>query len=201
MPRPRNHVPSYRLHKQSGQAIVTISANGARREVLLGKYGSPESQVEYRRTLAELEASGAATLTARAGGSDRTVGEIMLAFPQWAQTYYKSPEGIPTGELDSIKRALRPLKDLYADTLATEFGPRALAVVREQMVTAKLCRSLVNKRIDRVKRMFKWATAEELVPVTVYQSLRALAGLRRRRSEAYEPEPIKPVDPAQAAAT
>jgi hypothetical protein len=40
MPRPRNHVPTYRLHKQSGQAINT---NGTRREILLGRYGSPES--------------------------------------------------------------------------------------------------------------------------------------------------------------
>ncbi|MFO0821981.1 MAG: hypothetical protein U0792_02495 [Gemmataceae bacterium] len=57
MPRPRNHIPTYRLHKQSGQAIVTISSNGTRRDVLLGKYGTPESQAEYRRVLAELRGS------------------------------------------------------------------------------------------------------------------------------------------------
>ncbi|MCE9566558.1 MAG: tyrosine-type recombinase/integrase [Planctomycetes bacterium] len=201
MPRPRNHVPSYRLHKQSGQAIVTISTNGTRRDVLLGKYGSPESQAEYRRLLAELEVAGAATVAARAGGSDRTVGEVMVAFLEWAQTYYKTHDGTQTSELSSIKRALKPLKDLYASTLATEFGPRALAVVRDQMVKAKLCRTLINKRVDRVKRMFKWATAEELVPVAVYQSLRTLAGLKRGRTEAHEPEPIKPVDPTHVAAT
>ena len=38
MPRPRNHVPTYRLHKQSGQAIVTVNVSGKRRDVLLGGY-------------------------------------------------------------------------------------------------------------------------------------------------------------------
>jgi hypothetical protein len=33
-------VPSYRRHKQSGQAIVTLS----KRDILLGEYGSRESR-------------------------------------------------------------------------------------------------------------------------------------------------------------
>jgi hypothetical protein len=48
-----NQVPSYRLHKQSGQAIVTL--NG--RDILLGKYGSASSKAEYRRRTAEWLAS------------------------------------------------------------------------------------------------------------------------------------------------
>lgn len=41
------------------------------------------------------------------------------------------------------------------------------------------CRPVINRRIDRVKRMFRWATSQELVPVTVYQALRTLSGLQR----------------------
>ena len=42
--------PSYRLHKQSGQAIVTLTDGlGGRREVLLGKFDTLESRVEYNR--------------------------------------------------------------------------------------------------------------------------------------------------------
>ena len=44
-PRP----PSYRLHKQSGQAIVTL--NG--RDHLLGRHGTPESKDKYNRLIAE----------------------------------------------------------------------------------------------------------------------------------------------------
>ena len=44
-----NQVPSYRLHKQSGQAIVTLSG----RDILLGRHGSATSKQEYRRLTAE----------------------------------------------------------------------------------------------------------------------------------------------------
>jgi hypothetical protein len=55
-PRP---VPSYRKHKSSGQAVVTLSGlAGRRRDVLLGKFGSKASRVEYGRVIAEWEARG-----------------------------------------------------------------------------------------------------------------------------------------------
>ena len=49
MPQLKNRVPSYRLHKASGQAVVTL--NG--RDFYLGRYNSPESRTEYRVTLNE----------------------------------------------------------------------------------------------------------------------------------------------------
>lgn len=48
-------------------------------------------------------------------------------------------------------------------------------------------------RVQRVRRRFKWTTAHELVPVSVYQSLSTLAPLRRGRSAARETERIDPV--------
>jgi hypothetical protein len=52
-------VPAYRKHKQSGQAIVTLT-NGlrSRRDVLLGKFGTKASRQEYARVIAEWESSG-----------------------------------------------------------------------------------------------------------------------------------------------
>jgi hypothetical protein len=44
MPRPKNPVPTYHLHKQSGQAVVTLNLNGVRRDMLLGKYGTPRAK-------------------------------------------------------------------------------------------------------------------------------------------------------------
>jgi hypothetical protein len=59
MPRRRNPVPTYRLHKQSGQAIVTLTGGlGRRRDVMLGRHGSPESRAEYARVLVDWEAGG-----------------------------------------------------------------------------------------------------------------------------------------------
>jgi len=47
---PRQSVPSYRLHKPSGQARTII--NG--RHIYLGKFNSPESRQRYARLLAEI---------------------------------------------------------------------------------------------------------------------------------------------------
>lgn len=42
-------VPSYRLHRGSGQAIVTIS----RRDFYLGRHNTPDSRRRYNRLIAE----------------------------------------------------------------------------------------------------------------------------------------------------
>jgi hypothetical protein len=58
MPR-LNSTPSYRLHKQSDQAIVALPAGqGGHRDVLLGTFDSPQSRAEYDRVIAEWLASG-----------------------------------------------------------------------------------------------------------------------------------------------
>jgi hypothetical protein len=64
------------------------------------------------------------------------------------------------------------------------------------MVDNDLSRGVVNNRMDRIKRFFKWAVGEELVPPSVYEGLRAVAGLKYGRTEARETEPVKPVDDA-----
>ena len=52
----RTRPPSYRLHKPTGQAVVTL--NG--RDHYLGLHGTTESRVRYRRMLAEYLASDGA---------------------------------------------------------------------------------------------------------------------------------------------
>ena len=60
--------PSYRLHKPSGQAVVTLDG----RDIYLGRYGSPESRAEFDRLLAEWLSNGR-RLPAPTVGSDLTV--------------------------------------------------------------------------------------------------------------------------------
>ena len=110
----------------------------------------------------------------------------------------------PTRAL-SIKAAVTPLIRLYGETPADEFGPKRLKAVRQEIITKgrrrkrkhtgePLTRKYINYRIACIVRMFKWAVEEELVPVTVYQSLKAVAALRKgRTNEVLESRKIKPV--------
>jgi hypothetical protein len=121
----RSRVPSYRRHKPSGQAVVTVrDQNGDRRDVYLGAYDSPESRREYARIVAELATNPTAAPTS-ASGSGLTVDQVLLAFWEHAQRHYRGPDGKPTTELDELRRSVIPLRKLYGHTPAAEFGPRA----------------------------------------------------------------------------
>jgi hypothetical protein len=72
-----NRVPSYRKHKQSGQAVVTLTDGlGRRRDVLLGKYGTKQSRTEYARVIAEWETAGR-QLPKTESPSDLTIAELI----------------------------------------------------------------------------------------------------------------------------
>jgi integrase len=199
--RPKGSLPSYRLHRQSGQAIVSLSRGGGRyRDVLLGPYGSPESRREYARVIAEFEAAGRLAVApggpadALAAVADLTVNELILAYLDHVDTYYRRPDGTPTTEPGNIRRALRPLRELYGHARALEFDSLGLEAVRNRMVAGGRCRTRVNRDVPRVKRLFKWAAARKLVPLSVYQSLRTVEGLRAGRSAARETAPVRPVE-------
>ena len=193
---PKGSVPSYRLHKSSGQAIVTLSdPSGRRTDVLLGKYGSEQSHTEYRRVLAEWEAN-CRNLPATTNGvnSGLTVSELILrGWKQFITQHYRDMSGNPTNEQDNFRKSLKPLRELYGHTPAKEFGPLALKAVRTTMIGKGWCRRWVNQSVGRVKRLFKWAVSEELIPASVLHGLQAVAGLSQGRTKARESEPVAPV--------
>jgi integrase len=194
MARPRNQVPTYRLHKQSGQAVVTVTHNGTRKDILLGKHGSPESKAEYERVLAQLRSpAGVVALVQSAGKADLTVAEVFAPFLEHVEQHYRHPDGTPTSEVYNFKLSLRVVRELFAHTPAVEFGPRALKTVRQTMIDKGWCRKQINARIGRIKRAFKWAASEELLPVEVHQRLATVEGLKQGRSAAKDREPIAPV--------
>src|SRR5262249_42266572 len=129
-------IPAYRLHKQSGQAVVTLPDGlGNRRDVLLGTYGSDQSRAEYLRVVTEWQATGRRLPppTQATAGGDITVAEVILAYWRFAEGYYQKT-GEPTSQLDRIRHALRPVRELYGHTLARDFGPKSLKAVRERML-------------------------------------------------------------------
>jgi integrase len=201
MPRPRRLTPSYLVHKQTGRGrLVWADHTGTRHERLLpGAFGSPESL----RAKAALDLE-IATSPIRAPDAHRTgisVNELLLAFLDHGERHYRGPDGNPTGELSEYKLVSRHIRQLYGDTPVADFGPLKLKAVRQRMVDAGACRGVVNQRIGRLRRMFKWGVGEELVPPAVYHALAAVTGLQRGRTDARESEPVKPVADEVVSAT
>ena len=119
----QKRVPTYRLHKQSGQAVVTLTdATGNRRDVLLGKYDTSQSRAEYARVILEWETSGRRLPAKSAEASapaDLSVNELALAFWKWAESYYGFAGG-RKGTSFNYRDVLRLLRELYGHTRAAD---------------------------------------------------------------------------------
>jgi len=189
MGRPKTPVPAYQKHKASGQAKIRICG----KDIYLGKYGSKESRREYDRIRAEFEAGETSALITSVKSTDLTVAEIVKQYWIHAKKHYRDSEGQTTSETKWILSSVNLLNELYAHTLAQKFGPLALKALRARWVKSGICRKTINGRVNRVRRVFKWAASEELVPFEVYQSLTTVDGLEAGRSEAKEKEPVGPV--------
>ncbi|MBM4069907.1 MAG: site-specific integrase [Planctomycetes bacterium] len=178
-------IPRYGKHA-TGQAVVRLSG----RDHYLGKYGSTAARDKYDRLIQEWLSHGRSL----PGLSERfTISRLILAYWRHCEEHYRKADGTPTSELDLVKLALRPVRELYGDTDAGDFGPLALKAVRERMIERKWCRNVINKMVGRVKQMFRWAVENEIVSSSVYHGLQAVTGLRRGRTKARETTPVRPV--------
>ena len=198
MPRKPGKVPSYCRHKASGRAVVRIDG----RDRYLGDYGSPSSYEEYERRISEWR-TGQPTSMADSGNgqsTDLSVTELILAFWAHPRSYYVK-NGRATDEQAGIRSALSHLRRLYGRTPAREFSPLKLKAVRQAMIEADISRRVVNKYVQRIRRMFRWGVENELVAVEVYQALMTVAGLRKGRTKARELPAVRPISDVNFDAT
>jgi site-specific recombinase XerD len=216
MQRRRKKYPSYRLHKPTNLAVVTLSGE----DIYLGKYGTRESRDAYDREIAEWLARGRAPRKSNPRKSaprapDPSPGRavpagkpapppppastglkikaVLLAYMDYAATYYRGPDGKPTPELDNMAAALRPVRALYADTPAAGFDSLALMAVRESMIRDGLSRPVINARVNRIRRCFRWAASRKLVDAARVYELQAVEPLQPGRSDAPERPPVEAV--------
>lgn len=189
MPRHRKPTPSYLLHKNSGRArAVWTDAFGSRQFRLLpGAYASAESRTAFARLQLELESTPHHQITS---SSSVSVSEVLLAFLRHAEQHYRGSNGKTTNEYEEYKVVARYVRELYGELPALNFGPLALKAIRQKFIEARWSRGFINQRVGRIRRIFKWATSEELVPATVFQSLATVTGLQRGRTKAKETEPV-----------
>jgi integrase len=123
---------------------------------------------------------------------DLTINELLMSYLQHAKTHYVKG-GVQTSEFSVITTTLRILRERHGHELATSFGPLKLLALRDQWATDGITRAQVNKRMERVRRMFRWAVSRQLVPVDVLTALKTVEGLQRGRCAAKEGRKVRPV--------
>jgi integrase len=184
---PANYLPKYRKHRASAQAIVSIAG----KDHYLGLHGTQASLMLYDRLIAEYVSAGRQVIEPQRAATI-TVVEILAAYWRNCKSYYVI-DGKPTNEQDAFRIIIRDVRQLYEETAAIEFGPKALKAVRQRWLDRGQSRPTVNKNMRRLTRIFRWAASEELLSVTVHQALATVPGLKRGRTSAPEPPPILPV--------
>jgi hypothetical protein len=145
-----------------------------------------------RPTLGKRPASG--------DGTGPTVVIVATLYVEHSASYYVKG-GEQTNEVRMISDALAIPVERFGQLAATDFGPKSLKLCCEAMIARDWCRTHINRQMERIKRAFKWAASEELVPGSVYEALRCVSGLRRGRTSARESCPVKPVDDEVVEAT
>ncbi len=213
MARSRNSIPSYQRHSSGRARIRTYDSTGKRVEIVLpGEFGSDESKHEYERILAQLRASNGKLPPSRTS-NDLTIAELVHRFMvDHVESHYRRPDGTPTGEKANWVMTVRPLVRMFGSKPACEFSPLDLRVVRDAFVSGSwmndeekekarkirggdgtCCRMETNKRVGRIRMLFKWAGSEMLVPTSVWHGLQTVAGLQAGRGTARESEDVQPV--------
>jgi integrase len=176
--------PSYRRHKASGKAVVTLAG----KDHYLGVFGSPESKQLYKRLLAEyLAANGEQP----GKTSERlSISQLFARFLRFAKQYYGTKSN---SRFWHYGRLANRIRKIYGPTMADEFGSVQFKAIRQQLISEGLSRSYCNETMGRLVRVFRWASGEEIVPPGIGHVLRDIEPLKRGRSKARETDPILPV--------
>ncbi len=118
-------IPSYRHHKATGQARVTL--NG--KDHWLGLYGTKASKDKYDSLIADWLAPS------QLGVEDLTVADCCLHFWRFAKKRYSKHGKGRHGNAICYKPALRVLKELDGKTPVSKFGPKRLKAAAAHMVS------------------------------------------------------------------
>ncbi|MBW7866545.1 MAG: site-specific integrase [Candidatus Hydrogenedentes bacterium] len=166
-------LPPLTLHKPTGQWYVRL--NGACHYL-----GRDKKQAQSRHRIMVAQWLGRGCVPEPPPPEDLTVTELCALYVAHCREYYaKAPQN-----LERVRHAIAPLLALCGDMTAMEVGPPILKVLRQRMIDKGNTRTYINRTMQVLVRMYRWAVAEMLLPPEVHQRLKALEGLRQGFTEA-----------------
>ncbi len=189
MSRPAQFPPKIQQHQTAaekaagkpGRARVRVRG----KDIALGQWGSAEANAAYRRLVAELSVDGGPAVVT---GDVLTVAQL-VARHQEAE-HERSPK-----EQAQFAYACAPLVALYGPEPATAIDAAALEAVRDAMASGLWmtelekareqtrgrkvgwCRNVCNRRLTRIKTLWRWAERKKLVPAGAHANLKTVPGL------------------------
>jgi integrase len=216
-------VPKLQHHRATGQARVTIAGRDyycgrwgskaaiAKYHRLLGEFfnangappvaegvpsppGRPPRLEDPKGPVHAITVGPAGVHVETSRGSENAicVCDVAARYLMHCEIYYRDVQGRQTSTLCGAKMAIRALEPFF-DLPAIEFGPLRLQSMRALLVDQGRPRVTCNRIVKTVRRLFKWAASQELIPVAVSNALATVDPLRAHRTTAPELPPVKPV--------
>lgn len=179
-------VPKLSYHKATRRFFIWAN----RKRVYLGRGADPakpslEIEAAYREALCRV--LGDESPRPDLVPETLTIAELAAQYLEHAQRVYGP------GELRAIGPPLKHLARCCGVVEALKFGPRKLADFQQYLVDLGHCRQGINKTVQTVRRLFKWAVSRELLPAASLQALACLEPLRFGRTSAPEAPERPPV--------
>jgi integrase len=99
-----------------------------------------------------------------------------------------------------VKLALKPVRELYGEIKAAEFGPVAFKAVRTKLVDSRLSITTIRDRMGIIRRMIGWGVENELLPGDALHRIQAVAPLKVARDRVKPAKKVKPAPEEHIAA-
>lgn len=194
MPTLKHRLPKYRLHKKSGQAIVTLNGH----DIYLGKYKSASSKRKYEQVTGEWQSNGRKLPLAKE--QPVSISELCVSYVQKCRQHYQK-NGKATSEYGAAKSVIRFFREQYGNTNASEFGPICFKAFRQRYIDRGLVRTTINHYMIHVLGVFQLALENEQVSFEVYHRLKCVKRLQKNRSQAKESTKRRAVELTRVEAT
>jgi len=149
----------------------------------LGRPGSPEADAKYSQLLLQLQPSLPIGIPAPVFTPCYTVAQIIAEWCRQEMPRYSASSREPA----QYKATLIPLLELFADLPADQFDACHLEKVR--MAMARNCnRSVINRRVVRIRTLWRWAESQRMVPAGSWHHLQTLRGLSGQDARIRQPK-------------
>lgn len=154
-------IPAYVHHKPTGQARVRIAG----RDHYLGVYGTAASHDRYDELIASFLESGQPQQPAK------SLTAVLAAWWVECKKRYSKGKG-PYGGAGNWRPLIRLLRENCGSEPADQLSPKRLRTLLEREAEARgWSQTYVRDQLARVRTIFKWAAAEELIGIDAYQRL------------------------------
>lgn len=176
-------IPKYRRHSTDRGFVE----HERKRHYFPGAYKSPESWSAYKAWIRDL-CGGFSPDSSSDEPAPKSIAALVSRWIKWAESYYSA-----SGSAENLKHSCKLLVLHFGAMHPGDFGAKRLKELQHVAVKAGKSRDYVNSMTARVKRFFKWAVSEELVPPSVHHALVTVPGIAKGRTTARESVPRQPV--------